>query len=121
MKKTNFNYIAVVFVLCFAPACSQVSGGPSSFHQMLGLEGFTLISTGKTIADHIVSFTTGKDCSTVRKNVGQHYCEEDDVAVQDEVFCYKTLGDVSCYPIPAPHGEKQQSLGQYSDLNRPPR
>ena len=80
--------------------------------QLVGMEGATVIGTGKTISDHIVSFATGKNCSTVRKNTGGHYCEEDGVAAPDEVFCYNTLGNVSCYASPSPHGETHRSLGQ---------
>ena len=69
---------------------------------MVGLDGVTLITTKKTINDHIVSFSTGKNCSTVRKNTGRHYCEEDEVVTPDKVYCYPTLGDVSCYARPSP-------------------
>ena len=75
----------------------------------------------KTINDHIVSFSTGKNCSTVRKNTGRHYCEEDEVVTPDEVYCYPTLGDISCYARPSPHGEKSPSLGQIKPNARAPR
>ena len=93
-------------------ACAGTSTGTAMFPNMLGIEGATVVGTGKTISDHIVSFATGKNCSTVRKNTGKHYCEEDEVAVPDEVYCYNTLGEVSCYSEPRPHGEPQVHLGR---------
>ena len=104
--------------------CTETAATAPSFFpfpQAMGLEGAAVLSTGKTISDHIVSFSTGKNCSTVRKNLGQHYCEEDGVENPDEVFCYNTLGNVSCYASPAPHGETQSHLGQTpggSELSR---
>ena len=95
--------------------CTQTAATAPSFFpvpQAMGLEGAAVLSTGKTISDHIVSFSTGKNCSIVQKNIGQHYCEEDGVENPDEVFCYNTLGNVTCYASPAPHGETQRHLGQ---------
>ena len=95
--------------------CTQTAATAPSFFPVphaLGIAGAAVLSTGKTISDHIVSFSTGKNCSTVRKNIGQHYCEEDEVENLDEVFCYNTLGNVTCYASPAPHGETQRHLGQ---------
>ena len=102
-------------------ACSAAATAPTSFPQFLGLEGATVVGTGKTMTDHIVSFTTGKDCSTIRKNTGRHYCEEDEVAVPDNVFCYSTLGDVTCYERPAPFGETKRAVGKVAPGSGPPR
>ena len=95
--------------------CTQTAATAPSFFpvpQAMGLEGAAVLSTGKTISDHIVSFSTGKNCSIVQKNIGQHYCEEDGVENPDEVFCYNTLGNVTCYASPAPYGGTQRHLGQ---------
>jgi hypothetical protein len=101
----------VLALAFFLTACSAASTAPTMFPQMLGVEGVTVIGTGKTISDHVVSFTSGKNCSTVRKNTGRHYCEEDEVTTPEEVYCYNTLGNVSCYAQPAPHGEPSDFLG----------
>ena len=92
--------------------CSAATTAPTSFPQLLGVNGASVIGTGKTIADHVVSFASGKNCSSVRKNTGRHYCEEDEVAVPDNVFCYTTLGDITCYDRPAPSGESKRTIGQ---------
>ncbi len=92
--------------------CSGSSAYMANLPKMLGIEGATMVGTGKTISDHIVSFATGKSCSTVRKNTGRHYCEEDEVAVPHPIYCYSTLGDVSCYAEPRPFGQSQIHIGQ---------
>jgi hypothetical protein len=86
-------------------ACHAASDLESAGPQALLLDGATVMATDKTIGDHIVSFATGKNCSTIRKNLGKTYCEEDEVGHIDEVYCYRTIGDVTCYASPSPHGE----------------
>ncbi len=76
--------------------------------QLAGADGATVIASDKTIIDHVVSFTTGKNCSTLRSSQDLTYCEEDQVNPQPVLYCYRDLGKVSCYSQP--------------DLqNRPPR
>lgn len=115
MNDNRLGFVFWIGIIIFLSSCTQPQATAPAFFpvpQALGVDGASVLSTGKTISDHVVSFATGKNCSTVRKNIGQHYCEEDDVIVPDEVFCYNTLGDVSCYALPAPHGENYRHLGQ---------
>ena len=115
MKQNLLMPAILIATVVGASGCTETAATAPSFFpfpQAMGLEGAAVLSTGKTISDHIVSFSTGKNCSTVRKNIGQHYCEEDEVENPDEVFCYNTLGNVTCYASPAPHGETQRHLGQ---------
>ena len=119
MKLNLLRPIIVVGTTIVLLSCAGTTAAPTYLPQMMGIEGATVVGTGKTISDHIVSLATGKNCSTARKNTGKHYCEEDAVAVPDEVFCYNTLGDVSCYASPAPHGENQRHLGQTPDRRDP--
>jgi hypothetical protein len=91
--------------LLFLGACSAASTAQSIAPQAALLEGATVIGTDKTIGDHVISFATGKNCSTIRKDLGRTYCEEDEIGHVDEVYCYRTLGRPTCYAIPSPHGE----------------
>ncbi|MEE2761303.1 MAG: hypothetical protein VYE18_07655 [Pseudomonadota bacterium] len=111
----------MLLLLTALAGCSAVSAAPGAVPPLAGIEGLTVIGTDKTLADHYISFRTGKNCSTVRKNLGLTYCEEDEVGVQDEVFCYNTLGKVNCFALPAPHGERQPSVGHISTTAPPPR
>ena len=108
-------------VLVALAGCTAVAAAPGAVPTLAGIEGLTVIVTDKTITDHYVSFTTGKNCSTVRKNLGLTYCVEDEVGVQDEVFCYRTLGRVNCFAVPAPHGESQPTVGHIPAAAPPPR
>ena len=112
MKINLLRPIILVGATVLLLSCAGTTTAPTYLPQMMGIEGATVVGTGKTISDHIISLATGKNCSTVRKNTGKHYCEEDEVTTPDEVFCYNTLGDVTCYASPAPHGEYQGHLGQ---------
>ena len=115
MKLNLLRPISLVGTTVLLLSCTGTATAPTYLPQMMGIEGATVVSTGKTISDHIVSFSTGKNCSTARKNTGKHYCEEDEVGAPDEVFCYNTLGDVTCYASPTPHGENRRHLGQIPD------
>ncbi|MEE2746487.1 MAG: hypothetical protein VX617_06365 [Pseudomonadota bacterium] len=114
MKDKYLQVACCVTALVSLSCCGGAATTPTQMPQMMIIDGATVVGTGKTISDHIVSFTTGKDCSTLRKNTGRHYCEEDEVMPQKEVFCYNTLGQVSCYTEPAPHGERESHLGKTS-------
>jgi hypothetical protein len=75
------------------------------------VEGTTAVVTGKPLSDYVVSVASGKNCSTVRVNAGLTYCEEDEVNAAPKVWCYRTIGRVSCYDRPDPYDGKQRKVG----------
>lgn len=70
-----------------------------------------VMATDKTLSDHLVSYNTGKDCSTVRIEQGRSYCREDEPNPMPVVHCYQTLGDVMCYAAPDPSRRPGDALG----------
>ena len=74
-------------------------------------DALSVVGTDKTVVDHIVSFSSGKNCSSVRREQGLHYCEEDEPAIKPEVYCYNTLGTVTCYDRPDPHAGGYRKVG----------
>ncbi|MBL4614837.1 MAG: hypothetical protein JKY27_08190 [Magnetovibrio sp.] len=60
------------------------------------------MATDKTLVDHIVSYRSGKDCSTVRTEQGRTYCREDEDNSMPEMYCYRSIADVTCYSEPNP-------------------
>ena len=58
MLKDSLYIFTICNILIGLGACSLVTAGPSYMPNMLGLDGVTLITTDKTINDHIVSFST---------------------------------------------------------------
>jgi hypothetical protein len=95
-------------------ACSAVTSTPGMMPEMLGVDGITVITTGKTISDHIVSYASGKNCSTIRRKIGQNYCEEDDLSTPEEIYCYGSLGKVNCFSSPRPYGQDSSTIDHIS-------
>ncbi len=67
--------------------------------QFLIGDAISAVATDKTIGDHLVSYASRKDCSTVRQELGLSYCKEDDPRLekQAKTHCYRELGKVTCY------------------------
>ena len=80
-----------------------------------GVEGISTMATEKTLSDHVISYASGKDCSSVRREMGLTYCKEDEKIPPMNVYCYHTLGEVNCYKKPIYDGE-QNRVGQNDEL-----
>ena len=76
-----------------------------------GVESVALMASETTLSDHIISLSSGKDCSWVRREKGLHYCKEDEPLIRPNIYCYNTLGRVTCYDRPDPYGGGQQKVG----------
>ncbi|NQV47813.1 MAG: hypothetical protein HQ504_08530 [Rhodospirillaceae bacterium] len=98
------RFISIIVVLLTVGACSL-------FPPVTVLEGASAVSTGKPFSDHIVSYASGKDCSTSREASGQTYCKEDEINVAPKIWCYRTLGSVTCYDRPDPLEGNQRKMG----------
>ncbi len=79
---------------------AMVGPGLASF---VVLDAVSVINTQKTVDDHLVSWVTGQDCSTIRASKGDHYCVDKPQVVpllQRVTYCYKSLATMSCYDRP---------------------
>jgi hypothetical protein len=76
------------------------------------VNGASLVGSEKTVGDHIMSYVSGKDCSTVRSNLGRTYCVEDEPNPIPRVFCYPTIGKVTCYDRPDPRRQPYEKVGR---------
>jgi len=73
------------------------------------VDGVSLGTTDKLLSDHVVSVTSGKDCSYLRQQQGRTYCKEDEVNPNyNELHCYRNLGGVTCYDRPAFNGAQSR-------------
>jgi hypothetical protein len=70
------------------------------------LEAISLINTHKTMGDHVISWITGKDCSSPRAEREGVYCTERPGAPPppQQVYCYTTLARPTCYSQPYNEG-----------------
>jgi hypothetical protein len=93
--------VALLACLAFLGGCSAVPG-------LAQVQGAVVIGSDKTIEDHIVSLSSGKNCSIIRKDKDLTYCEEDEPVIKQNIFCYRTLASVTCYDRPDPnHGRRR--------------
>lgn len=112
--------ILCAFLLNALSGCLLMTG-PGLFAASVS----TVINTDKTPTDHVVSWATGEDCSSIEYSKGREYCEETDIAATQAdtalygpsgnyhglgPFCYRTLGEVNCYNQPDPQASEQARL-----------
>ncbi|MBO6948535.1 MAG: hypothetical protein JJ855_11215 [Rhodospirillales bacterium] len=111
--KSPARRLSAVLVLIFALAASGCS-------MLVPAEGVSLMGTEKTLGDHLISLSSGKNCSTVRREQGLTYCEEDMPQIRQNIYCYRDLGGVTCYDKADPHGVNQnQQRVDRNDHNLP--
>ena len=111
MSQIRFKIFRRFAVLSLLVALAGCAIGAAGIPGVAEIDAVTVISTDKTISDHIISLTSGKNCSTVRLEKGMHYCEEDEPTVEPAVYCYKTLASVTCYDRPDPYKEGYRKIG----------
>ncbi len=75
----------------------------------VALDVVSIINTDKTIADHIISLSTGRDCSTVRSSMGEPYCKTDPIP-EPPLYCYRSLASVDCYATPDPYNTGRRTI-----------
>lgn len=87
-------------------ATTHSLGSPMSTVQTFWvLDGVSVINTQKTIDDHLVSWLSGEDCSTLKALHGEPYCQPEKAPVpkvKRTVYCYKNLAGSTCYTQPVP-------------------
>ena len=119
------NKNCLFFILIIFTGCSPL--GPLATTGTIPVAGqidmLTLIGTEKTIVDHVISLSSGKDCSAVNIEKEQYYCDEDEPAIKQNIFCYPSLGNVTCYDKPIEGyqqiGQNQHNLVKPVPANRP--
>lgn len=73
----------------------------------------SLMTTGKTVPDQVISLAARKDCSVLRRQRGRTYCREDEPNPAPNVYCFNNLGGIECYSRPVdPTGLRRTVIGQ---------
>jgi hypothetical protein len=101
VDESRMRTLVTIVVLLGLAACNEIS--------VFGTA--SVVTTDKTLSDHAVSYLSGKDCSTVRKETGRSYCKEDERNPTPTVHCYRNLGGVTCYDKQNPYGDRRKEVG----------
>lgn len=106
--------LAVLALAASATGCMWVGqeelypgGNPPGIGATLAnLEVLSVINTKKTLGDHVATWITGKDCSTVRAQREGAWCVDWPAppAPPQQVYCYASLARPSCYSQPYNEG-----------------
>lgn len=91
-----------------------VSGCIGQVPPLAAAEGVASVASGRPLTDHIISFASGKNCSIKRIHMGLTYCVEDEPNPSPNVYCYRTLGEITCYDHPDPYRDGQPRVGNNS-------
>ena len=109
--RTKARLLLVPAVLLVA-ACTPFDAGI-----MAGTTVISLLETDKTPTDHILSQVMNKDCSSKRLLEGaDHMCLDENANASKTVaqaapsYCYRTLGNVTCYTEPNPFGSNASQV-----------
>jgi hypothetical protein len=103
--KSRFTTIAAMMAVVVPLA--GCTGG-----ELFAIEGVSAAVFDKTASDQIVSLVSGKDCSFLRVEQDKSYCVEDaKIIKQSHLYCYPTLGAVTCYTSPDPSRAPSERIG----------
>jgi len=111
--------VSILFIGLMLSACSRggefYSVAPRGLMKTTGnlsiVNSAVIMGSDKTILDHVASYRSGKDCSTIREEKGRTYCREDEPNPIPDLQCYRTLGDVMCYSKSEPNSQPGDVIG----------
>ena len=111
--RRKIKKITAVALIIFAMPLAGCTG------ELVAIEGISAAVFDKTASDHVVSLFSGKDCSFLRVEQDKSYCVEDaKIVKQSHLYCYPTLGAITCYTEPDPQRAPSERIG-YIDESDP--
>lgn len=109
------NAAPILFAMLLPLLVSGCSG--TVFLATAAVTATTFATTEKLPTDYVASWITGEDCSSLEaERTGQYCRSEAEVAADDTanrpevampVYCYRTIGEVTCYGEPEPGEENR--------------
>lgn len=84
-----------------APLALAACADPASI-ALGGVSVVTVIDSGKTVTDHVMSYATGEECTFRHSLRGESWCQPlpgDDTGLQAEQVCYQSIARVTCYEV----------------------
>lgn len=97
-------------------ACAGLAAcNPAGTGILIVGSAISYIETEKTLPDHALSQMLNKDCAGKRLLEEGKFCADEDgrtttVAAAVPEYCYRTLGDVTCYAHPDPFDPKNDEV-----------
>lgn len=82
-----------------APLALAACADPASL-ALGGASVVTMIDSGKTVSDHVMSFATGEECTIRHSLRGEAWCQprrDEDPGEQSNMVCYQSIARVTCY------------------------
>ena len=114
-----------ILVICASLLGLSACGGEVGL-AMFAASTASFIHTDKTMVDHAVSYSTDRDCSILYMANDENYCkpavpiEPGQVAYMAQaLYCYRTLGGVTCYDRPDYTASSQTRIN-FGDTLIPP-
>ena len=84
-----------------APLALAACADPASL-ALGGASVVTMIDSGKTVSDHVMSYATGEECTFRHSLRGEAWCQPrriEDSGEQSSLVCYQSIARVSCYEV----------------------
>ncbi|MDA0787265.1 MAG: hypothetical protein O3B37_13335 [Proteobacteria bacterium] len=84
-----------------APLALAACADPASL-ALGGASVVTMIDSGKTVSDHVMSFATGDECTFRHSLRGEAWCQPrrgEDTGEQSRSVCYQSIARVTCYDV----------------------
>lgn len=101
MRRTLVHIAGLGAIAMVAAGCT----GPVAI-ALTGASVASYAATGKSLSGHAVHSMTGRDCDTLNLLVAKPLCTPEqptvEVADSEPVYCYHTLGQVTCHRVPDP-------------------
>ena len=94
-----------------------LTGCPTAGVVLTGASVASYVNSDKFLADHAADALTEKDCRTTFVVEGKQYCQDpvDPQAealaeVEAQPYCYRSLGQVTCYDRPDPYNNNERPV-----------
>lgn len=95
-----------LFALLLTAGCSTnpLTTSANAGFNFLVFDVVSVVTTDKTLFDHLMTAVMDEDCSSVRVEQGGPYCkpwEKPYIPLAEPPrYCYRTLGEITCYTSP---------------------
>ena len=112
MRSKTASMLAAVMLPMALGACSGTAA-----IAMAGISATSFALTDKFPVDHVATWVSGEECSALQAERTGEYCRTEaeiaaaeraaDPLQQPRVYCYRTIGEITCQSEPDPSAENR--------------